>query len=378
MEDTNPITDIRSAVVAIKGAIQHTRYAVARQANRQALALYYGVGGYLSQQIEKAQWGDGVLAAISNQLQQELPGLKGFSKTNIKRMLLFYKGWSPVFGPLPANRIEGNTLFLGQSTLSADIKLSIIGPKASDQFDKIFLSEFLSVNFSQHYELLVGTKTLGERSFYIHRIATEFWTLEKLRYNLRANLYASEGTMPNNFAQTISNETLRRHAEKAFRSNYDLDFLHIADPDDWDEERVEHEMVHHIRKTIMALGAGFTFMGRQYRLVVDEQEYFIDLLFYHRRLRSLVAIELKWTEFRPEYVGKMNFYLSALDDTVRLPDENPSIGVILCRGQKTRTVEYALRDTRKPMGVATYRSADELPEQYRDTLAALDELKHLL
>ena len=145
---------------------------------------------------------------------------------------------------------------------------------------------------------------------------------------------------------------------RAFRKNYKLDFIDIDDVDEWDEHKVEAKIVENIKRFIMALGADFSYMGNQYRLIVDDKEYFIDLLFFNRRLRCLVAIELKWTEFLPEYVGKMNFYLSALDDLVRLPNENPSIGIILCRGQKQRTVEYALRDTRKPMGVATYRAAN--------------------
>lgn len=128
----------------------------------------------------------------------------------------------------------------------------------------------------------------------------------------------------------------------------------------------------------MALGSDFSFVGNQYRLIVDEKEYFIDLLFFNRRLKCLVAIELKWTEFLPEFVGKMNFYLSVLDDLVRLPNENPSIGIILCRGQKQKTVEYALRDTRKPTGVATYSAANELPEEYGQVLGRLEELKELM
>lgn len=133
-----------------------------------------------------------------------------------------------------------------------------------------------------------------------------------------------------------------------------------------------------IKKFIMALGSDFSFIGNQYRLIVDEKEYFIDLLFFSRRLRCLIAFELKWTDFRPEYVGKMNFYLSALDDLIRLPEENPSIGIILCRGQKQKTVEYALRDTNKPMGVATYRAANELPDEYSRALEGLEGLKELL
>lgn len=184
--------------------------------------------------------------------------------------------------------------------------------------------------------------------------------------------------MPNNFARTITQEEQQRRALQAFRNEYLLDFLTIDDPDAYDEKRVEDAIVHNIRKFIMALGGEFSFMGNQYRLVVDEKEYFIDLLFYHRRLQSLVAIELKHGDFKPEYVGKLNFYLSALDDMVRLPNENPSIGVILCRGKSEKTVEYALRDTTKPMGVATYKAANELPAEYSQALQAIEHLKELI
>lgn len=248
----------------------------------------------------------------------------------------------------------------------------------TDQFDKATLDAFLTVQFSHHYEILQRAETLEERLFYIYKVATEFWSVDKLKYSIREQLYLKEGTMPNNFAVTLINSEQKQKAMKSFRKNYKLDFIEIDDVDEWDEHKVEAKIVENIKRFIMALGGDFSYMGNQYRLIVDDKEYFIDLLFYNRRLKCLVAIELKWTEFLPEYVGKMNFYLSALDDLVRLPDENPSIGIILCRGQKQRTVEYALRDTRKPMGVATYRAANELPEEYCKVLRRLEELKELI
>ena len=240
------------------------------------------------------------------------------------------------------------------------------------------MDAFLTVQFSHHYEILQRAETLEERLFYIYKVATEFWSVDKLKYSIREQLYLKEGTMPNNFAVTLINSEQKQKAMKSFRKNYKLDFIEIDDVDEWDEHKVEAKIVENIKRFIMALGGDFSYMGNQYRLIVDDKEYFIDLLFYNRRLKCLVAIELKWTEFLPEYVGKMNFYLSALDDLVRLPDENPSIGIILCRGQKQRTVEYALRDTRKPMGVATYRAANELPEEYCKVLRRLEELKELI
>ena len=240
------------------------------------------------------------------------------------------------------------------------------------------LQHFLSVPFTHHYEIIKKTTSLQERLYYIERAAKEFWSVEKLQYNLREDLYHKQASMPNNFARTITQEEQQRRALQAFRNEYLLDFLTIDDPDAYDEKRVEDAIVHNIRKFIMALGGEFSFMGNQYRLVVDEKEYFIDLLFYHRRLQSLVAIELKYGDFKPEYVGKLNFYLSALDDMVRLPNENPSIGVILCRGKSKKTVEYALRDTTKPMGVATYKAANELPAEYSQALQAIEHLKELI
>lgn len=361
METVATITDIREAVSVIKTAIQRTRYMVMRHANKEALTLYYSVGGYLTCQAAKAKWGDKVLDTISAQLQQEMPGLRGFSMPSLKRMRLFYETWASVFSSLP----------MSQSI----VKISSL---TTSQFDNDTLNAFLTVQFTHHSIIINKTNTLEERLFYIRKVAAEFWSVEKLRYNLDAHLYQKEGVMPNNFSQALPDEKQRQKAAEAFRKNYKLEFMHIDDPDDWDEKRVESEIVRNIRTFIMALGSDFSFMGNQYRVIVDEREYFIDLLFFNRRLRSMVAIELKWTEFKPEYAGKMNFYLSALDDTLRLPDENPSIGIILCRGQKQKTVEYALRDTNKPMGVATYRAANELPSEYGSALKGLEGLKELL
>lgn len=370
-------SDIHSAVIAIKSAIQQSRKKILLQANRDSLALYYAIGGYISWRKYISSWGDKVLEEISDQLQKEMPGLRGFAKSNLKKMCVFYNGWKIIFSPVKSENNDVESI--KTSTISADnTENIIIGQLSTDQFDNITLNAFLSVPFSHHYEILQRSETMEERLFYIRKVAAEFWSVEKLIFNMREQLFLKEGTIQNNFAITIHDEKLCYNAEKAFRKNYRLDFMEIEDPDDWNEHRVELSIVDNIKKFIMALGADFSFIGNQYRLIVDDKEYFIDLLFFNRRLQCLVAIELKWNEFLPEYVGKMNFYLSALDDLVRLPSENPSIGIILCRGQKQKTVEYALRDTRKPMGVATYSAANELPEEYEKVLGRLEKLKELM
>ena len=269
-----------------------------------------------------------------------------------------------------------HTTFL-QGGIQTDILLEN-RPLSTDDLFNINLDHFLSIGFTHHYEILVKAKTPKERLFYIENCATAFWSVDKLKYNLKSCLFQKQGSMPNNFEKTIENRNIQKQAMQSFKDEYLLDFINIEDPDELDERLLENEIVLHIKKFIMALGSDFSFLGNQYRLEVDEKEYYIDLLFYNRRIQCLVAIELKRGEFKPEYAGKLNFYLSALDEYIKLPHENPSIGIILCKSQSKKIVEFSFRDTSKPMGVATYQLATQLPEQYRNILPDAETLKKLL
>ncbi len=365
-----------NAILLIKSAILKSRYRAAALVNRELLSLYYGIGKYISENSRDHFWGTNAIETISKQLQQELPGLRGFSIRNLKYMRQFYEAWEQVFvnrqpttgeiRPLSMDEIETDLLTVNRQLPTADLQLSD-------------LEHFLSIGFTHHYEILAKTNLLEERLFYIQRCATEFWSVEKLKYNLKSNLYAKQGKLPNNFKATISDVNLQRKALLSFKDEYLLDYINIESPDDEPDERVlESAIVSNIRKFIMSLGKDFSFIGNQHRFTVEEQEYFIDLLFFNRQLQCLVAIELKRGDFKPEYLGKMNFYLSALDDLVRLPHENRSIGIILCKSKKQNIVEYAFRDMTKPMGVATYKVATELPDEYKDILPDAEQLKQLL
>ena len=213
--------------------------------------------------------------------------------------------------------------------------------------------------------------------FYIHKCATQFWGYRQLQAELRNDLYHKQGTMPNNFAMAIADEKQRAVAMRAFKEDNVLDFLHIENPDLVDEHDVEGQIVKNVQNFMLSLGGEFAFMGEQYRIIVNGKERKIDLLFYHRRMRCMVAIELKGGEFQPEYAGKLNYYLSALDSLVKLPDENPTIGILLCRDKDNTEVEFTLRDMSKPMGVATYRSVEELPELYW-ALPSAEDFKRLM
>ena len=373
--------DYAQAVKAIKQAIVVCRYRAARQMNGEVLGLYYSIGKYISEQSRNAQWGTGAIRTISEQLQQEIPGLRGFSEGNMRKMRLFYEAWQPVFESqaqesfvVPAtNKIE---LIDFRSAVANELAITKCSPVANE-LTKYDLDCFLSIGFTLHSDIILQTKEIAERLFYIRKAASEFIGKRQLQLLLKSDLYHTAGSMPNNFALTLPDDKQRMIAMQTFKEDNVLDFLHIGDPDFVDEHDVEQQIVNNVRKFMMSLGNDFAFMGNQYRLMVNNKERFIDLLFYHRRMRCLVAVELKSGEFQPEYVGKLNYYLTALDELVRLPEENPSVGILLCRDKDNAEVEFALRDISKPMGVATYRSVDELPAAYR-ALPSAEELKKLL
>lgn len=369
-------TDYESAIKEIKAAILKSRYTAARLANRELLLLYFKVGQYVSNNSREGFWGTGAIAEISKRLTQELPGLRGFSEGNIKKMRLFYEAWKDVFSnrsPLVNEFIEDNSNSANRSLptneFPKDFELRIVTDA------EITLDEFFAVSFTNHILIVMSEKSLKGRIFYISRCAAEFWTAEKLQYHLREKLFEKQ-TLPitSNFEVAISDKNLRASALRAFKDEYLLDFVNIEDPDEFDERELESEIILNIKKFILALGGDFAFIGNQYKVVVSEKEYFIDLLFFNRRLQCLVAIELKRGEFKPEYAGKLNFYLSALDEYVRLPNENLSIGIILCKSKDKKTVEFSFRDTTKPMGVASFKTSNELPEEYRNILPSAEEL----
>ena len=367
MEIAHISQEYLQAVKDIKSAILKSRYAAAKQANKELLKLYYSVGGYVSAHSRDGYWGSNAIETIAKGLQQELPGLRGFSARNIKNMRMFYEQWSPYIN----RQMTSDDLISSYTSTNY-----VIRQMASAEFP---IADFMAVGFSLHMEILTKVKTLEERLFYIHRSANDFWNYTTLKRQLKSDLYNKEGSIrQTNFNHTISDDDFKRKALQSFKDEYLLDFINIEDPEEVDERVIEQSIIQNIKNFIMVFGKDFAFMGNQYHLEVEGHDYYIDLLFFSRKLRSLVAFELKRGEFKPEYTGKLNFYLSALDEYVKLPDENPSIGIILCKSKSDKIVELSFRDTSKPMGVATYRTSSELPKELRDALPDMEDLKKLL
>ena len=383
------------AVKQIKTAILKSRYEAAALANKELLKLYFGIGQYVSFHSRNKNWGKGAIDSISSLLQQELHGLRGFSATNIRNMRIFYEEWE-CMQPYLIDKKEPLFQFseeeLNRQLLSAELKNQnrqlatgdlndsfLIQQLATAELENEWIELFLKVPFTQHRLIIRGAEVTEERVFYIQKVATEFWSFETLKHHLKSDLYQRQGKLAHNFQSTLSENAFRQKALMAFKDEMLLDFINIEDADEEPNERVlENAIVQNIKKFIMALGAEFSFIGNQYRLLIEDEEYFIDLLFFNRKIQSLVAIELKKGKFKAEYVGKMNLYLSALDEMVKQPHENPSIGIILCKEKNNKIVEFAFRDTSKPMGVVTYKTYNDLPEAYKNILPDTETLKSLL
>ena len=363
------LVEITRHVKTLKTLILHSRYVAARQANAEMLKLYFVIGAYVSEHSRKGKWGTGVIEAISEQLSRELPGLRGFSARNMRDMRHFCEEWtgSAIWRPLAAKLESG--------------KLEVLQP-AADELGQFDLGAFLSIGFTHHMIIISKCKTAEERLFYIRRCAAGFWSKDALKQHLAANEYATEGHAVNNFALTIPDDKQVGRAVQAFRSEYLLDFVNIVDLNETEEERDEPEwmmeMVMKVKDLIQALGDDFCFMNVKKRFVVEDEEFYSDLVFYHRALKCMVAIELKKGKFKPAYLSQLSFYLSCLDKYVKRDDENPSIGLVLCHEMKRGVVELAVRDMARPIGVATYRSSADVPEEYKVLTPLLEGAQALL
>lgn len=366
------MSDIKTyskAVKEIKNAILQSRFQVASKANIEQLKLYYNVGRYVSDNTRVGKWGSGAIEAISERLQGELPGIRGFSPTNMKNMRIFYEEWMPV--------LEPNRQFKTAEIVGTEIHLEIRQLPTADLTD-LEKESFARVGFTHHREIIRKAISTEERWFYIHRCASEFWDIISLKNHLNNKEYSSFGSLPNNFNLTISDAKSAELAVRSFKDDYLLDYIHFESPEDYDEEDVQDAIVANVKKFIMTCGKGFCFIGNEYRMIVGDDEFFVDLLFFNRDLQCLVAFELKRKKFTPADLGQLNFYLSALDEFVRRPYENTSIGILLCKEMNKAVVELAVQDYNKPVGVATYKIGNDMPEKYQSLTPIINGVQQIL
>lgn len=371
------------AVKAIKTAILKSRNRAAKHTNAEMLSLYYGIGGYVYDNSGKGTWGTGAIDEISSRLREELPGLRGFSAANIKFMRQFYEAWQPYLQTGTDNASNSKSIAAVSDLEQTDDGELSIAQNRLPAVNDFPMNAFTSISFTHHMEIIRKASNLEERLFYIRECASGHWSKTVLRARLKEDLYNHQGTLPNNFSMTLSDDKQYARAIRMFKDEYFLDFnnteeLDLSDPEDMDERVLEKEIIDHIRNFIQCLGSGFCFVGNQHRIEVGGEEFYADLLFFQRDLKALVVIELKKGKFKPSYLGQLNFYLSALDEKERKNGENPSIGILLCREANKSVVELAIRDYSKPMSVATYRTADELPGSYKVLAPIIEEVPKML
>lgn len=362
------------AVAVIKLTLLRGQYEAAKAVNRVQLSLYYAIGRYLSQYTRKGAWGNGVLEAMSQQLRRELPGLRGFSATNLREMRLFYEAWKS---------LDSNSSVTTDELEAKDILPQAQGLTLGAGEGGFPVEDFFRVPFSHHVYLLANVKDLQARYYYLHRIAEEHLSVAALKRLVSEQAFEKQGNMPSNFSQTITPDVLARKAVMMFKDANLLDFINVEeigerDRMDVDERVIEQEIVHNIKDFIMTFGNDFAFIGNQFHLEIYGVEHFPDLLFFNRELNAMVVIELKTGEFKSTYLGQLMTYLSILDAKVKKEHENPSIGIVLCRSANREYVEFVIRDYNRPLGVATYTTADELPEHLRKALPSIEDLKKLL
>ena len=344
----------QDAVKTIKQAILESQYRSAKMISGEQLSLYFGIGCYVSEHSRTDKWGTGAIESISEQLKKELPGLHGFSAESIKKMRQFYEFWSQFI-----NRSPSATDL--QVTDSKDVASYIqVNSFALQNWSpvatEINRDDFLGISFSHHMEILNKTKDIDTVLFYIHETVMHRWDKYTLRDKLKLKIHETQKGISNNFVQTIPSSRQALQAVKMFKDEYLLDYINLedidaADEDDVDERVVENTIVRNVKRFMMKFGKDFAYVGNQYDLEVFGEEQRSDLLFFNRQLNCLVAIELKAGKFKTAYLGQLYGYLQVLDDQVRKPHENPSIGIILCRRANRAFVEYAIRDYTKPMGV---------------------------
>jgi predicted nuclease of restriction endonuclease-like (RecB) superfamily len=369
--------EYRKFISELKARVLSARISAARSVNRDVILLYWDIGRGIAQRQETLGWGKSVVETLAKDLQMAFPGMRGFSANNLWLMRQFYKTYvEPEFlAKAVAEGLHRESFPKRSANLEQPVQEIRVRKMKSgwESLEQLVQEVFSAVPWGHHVELLKKVKTTAARLYYLRATAQFGWSRNVLLNQIKAGAYERAVTekKTHNFPAALP-EYLAEQAEETLKSSYCLEFLGVQR--EVKERDLEDRLIERLQQFILELGYGFCFVGRQYRLALGQKEYFIDLLFYHRFLKTLVAFELKVGPFEPEYAGKMDFYLNLLNDKERAPDDNPSIGIILCAEKDDVEVEYALRTKRNPIGVAAYQLQSRLPSELKGKLPTAKQL----
>ncbi|MGE3954868.1 MAG: YhcG family protein [Parachlamydiales bacterium] len=322
----------------LKAKIAAAQLRAATAVNRELITLYWEIGSALLQKQQHEGWGSKTVERLAGDLRTSFPDLKGFSTRNVRFMVQFAKEF------------------------------------ANFQIVKRLVSQ---IPWGHNILIMQKLSSLEERTWYAQQVLTNGWSRSVLDARISSNLFARQGSAVTNFADTLPDRQSQL-ADQLLKDPYCFDFLTLTESHD--ERQLESGLLDHLQKFLLELGAGFAFVGRQVHLEVADQDFYLDLLFYHYKLRCFIVIELKAADFRPEFIGKMNFYLSAVDDIIRQPEDRPTIGLLLCKGKNRLVAEYALRGISKPIGISQYETAilKSLPDELKGSLPSIEEIEREL
>lgn len=345
----------------LKTKIRTVQIRAALAASRELILFYWELGGDISLKLAETDWGAGVIDKLSSDLRSEFPAIQGFSRRNLYYIKKFYEFFSTFSEQeqivLPSGAQIDTEKTSGREVQICPLIIYQIGGQLPWSHIKILLDKVSSQQ---------------EALFYIQETIENGWGRDVLALQIKSNLFARQGKAISNFKETLPPHQSDL-AQQTVKDPYAFDFLTMTSP--YNERDIEKKLVEHITKFLLELGKGFAFVGRQYHLEVGESDYFLDLLFYHIKLKCYVVIELKNTKFIPEYAGKLNFYLSAVDSLLKAEDDNSTIGILLCRDKNKIETEFALRDINKPMGVSEFTLTEVLPDELKGSLPTVEEIE---
>jgi len=329
-------------------------------ANSEMILTYWDIGRMILERQTREGWGASVIPRLSRDLRNELPEVKGFSERNIKLMVQFYREY-PSLSPI------------GQRTVA---QLTDKSPAAQEQNDAELMQRLVAqLLWAQNVLLMQKVKDMPTRCWYAHTAIEQGWSRDILLHMINGRAHERQGKTVHNFDTRLPSPQSHL-VQQALKDPYIFDFLTLEEP--FHERELETGLIRHLQKFLLELGQGFAFVGRQYHLDIGDDDFYIDLLFYHLRLRCYVVIELKKGGFKPEYAGKMNFYCNVVDDRLRHEADNPTIGLILCQDKKAVLAEYTLRGVAKPIGVSEYELTRALPDSLKSALPSIEEIEREL
>lgn len=359
--------DYKNWIIEIKSKIRSAQMKAVMAVNSAVIEFYWELGKMIAD--KQTAWGTKFIEQLSKDLQAEFPDMKGLSTSNLKYCRSFYLFYQTTIGQQVVAKLQNHENQLNEFSQQFVDQLETISPQAED---KMLFNQLKQIPWGHNILIFTKSENITVAQFYMQQTLANAWGREALALQIKSQLHRRQGNAITNFNVTLPN-TLSDLAQQTLKDPYNFDF--VAMDTSMKERDLENQLVKHISKFLLELGKGFAFVGQQFHIAIADQDYYIDLLFYHIKLKCYVVIELKNTKFMPEYAGKINFYLSAVDTLLKQADDKPSIGILLCRDKNNIEVEFALRNIGKPIGVSEFSFTEILPEELKSSLPTIEEIE---